>query len=86
MIVWNLLFKEGEKEEEEKKKTVYENHTVIYNGCVEFIICFKHYKNSLIRKTTYYIYMICTQLFLKLILKHSLRKNVTMHHTFLYTP
>ena len=44
MIVWNLLFKEGEKEEEEKKKTVYENHTVIYNGCVEFNICFKHYK------------------------------------------
>ena len=29
MIVWNLLFKEGEKEEEGKKKTVYENHTVI---------------------------------------------------------
>ena len=34
----------------------------------------------------YTVYIICTPLFLNLILERSLRKNVTMHHTFLHTP
>ena len=44
MIVWNLLFKEEKKKKKKKRKKQYKKITLSFNGCVEFIICFKHYK------------------------------------------